>query len=134
MAKVLGVGGVFFRCKDVAATRDWYARVLGLTMNDYGGTDFLHAASAGAFPQGARTVWAPFDPPKDGEEDYFGASGSSFMMNYIVDDLDAVLTRARAEGATEAKPAEAHSYGKFGWLTDPDGRRVELWQPIEPAS
>ncbi len=129
MAGIIGVGGVFFRSTDVQALRDWYHNVLGMTLNAYGGADFLHADAARQFPTGARTIWSPFGA----DTDYFGEGGHDFMLNFIVDDLDAVLARAEAAGAAQSKPRENHDYGHFGWLTDPDGRRIELWQPIEPA-
>ncbi len=130
MAKVLGVGGIFFLCKDVDATRDWYRRVLGIQPDDYGGYGFLHKEAADAFPKAARTVWAPFKA----ESDYFAPSASDFMINLLVDDLDGVLARAKREGVDPAQPTETHDYGKFGWLMDPDGRKVELWQPFEPPA
>lgn len=125
MGRVIGIGGVFFRCRNPDATRAWYRDILGLEINAYGGSDFRHDESAAAFGEGARTVWAPFGA----ETDYFGPGGSDFMVNYIVDDLEAVRARASAAGVAEDKPAESHDYGAFAWLPDPDGRRVELWQP-----
>ena len=127
MAKVLGLGGVFFLCKDVDATREWYGRVLGIEINDYGGADFSHAESAGVFPQGAKTVWAPFK----GESDYFKPSDSPFMMNLLVDDLAGILARIKEQGVPLAQDPTEESYGKFAWVMDPDGRKVELWEPIE---
>lgn len=124
MARVLGVGGVFFTSTDSAATQAWYVRVLGMVPDAAGGLSFLHADSAAAFPQGARTVFAPF--PDAG---YFAPSAAPFMLNLIVDDLDAVLARARAEGVEEVQPREDHPYGRFGWIMDPEGRKLELWQP-----
>ena len=128
MAKILGLGGVFFVCADSEATKAWYARVLGMEPDEHGGLAFLHAQSAAAFPQGARTVFAPFP-----DVAYFAPSIATFMMNLIVDDLDAVLARARAEGVAEVQPREAHPYGLFGWIMDPDGRKIELWQPPSDA-
>jgi catechol 2,3-dioxygenase-like lactoylglutathione lyase family enzyme len=125
MGKVIGVGGVFLSSGDPDATRDWYARVLGMEPNEYGGFDFLHADSAKAFPEGARTIFAPFDAGSD----YFAPSGLPFMLNLIVDDLDAVLSRCKAEGVAQVQPAQDLEYGRFAWVLDPDGRKVELWQP-----
>lgn len=128
MANVIGVGGIFFLCSDVGATREWYARVLGMSMNDYGGADFLHGDAAAKFPQGARTIWAPFKAGSD----YFKPSDSDFMINLMVDDMDGVLARLEAEGVPlEGDPME-ESYGRFAWIMDPDGRKIELWQPTEP--
>jgi predicted enzyme related to lactoylglutathione lyase len=129
MAKVIGLGGLFFLCKDVDATRAWYGRVLGINIDDYGGSSFNHGAAAAIFPKGAQTIWAPFKA----ESDYFKPSDSDFMMNLMVDDLDGMIARIEAEGcAMEGEPIR-ESYGHFAWVMDPDGRKVELWQPVEPA-
>lgn len=125
MGKVIGVGGIFMGSSDPEALKAWYVRVLGLEVNDYGGFDFRHGDSAAAFPEGARTIFAPFDAGSD----YFAPSTLDYMINLIVDDLDAILARCVAEGVPEAQPAEAHEYGRFGWIIDPDGRKIELWQP-----
>jgi catechol 2,3-dioxygenase-like lactoylglutathione lyase family enzyme len=130
MAKVIGLGGVFFRCRDVEATRAWYQRVLGIHIDDYGGTSFGHAESAARFPEGARTIWAPFKA----DSDYFKPSEADYMLNLMVDDFDGMLGQLKAEGvALEGEPM-IESYGKFAWVMDPDGRKIELWQPVEPSS
>jgi catechol 2,3-dioxygenase-like lactoylglutathione lyase family enzyme len=130
MAKVIGLGGLFFLCKDVDATRAWYARVLGISIDDFGGTSFSHAGSAAVFPKGAMTIWAPFK----GESDYFKPSSSDFMMNLMVDDLSGILARLAAEGVPLEGEPSSESYGHFAWIMDPDGRKIELWQPVEPPS
>jgi catechol 2,3-dioxygenase-like lactoylglutathione lyase family enzyme len=127
--QVLGVGGLFMTCRDPEATRYWYVNTLGMQPNDYGGFDFLHATSAQRFPQGARSIFGLF--PAD--SDYLKPSKLPFMINLIVDDLDAVLARAAAAGAEELQPREDYDYGRFAWLLDPDGRKVELWEPREPS-
>lgn len=130
MAKVIGLGGLFFLCKDVDATRAWYTRVLGISIDSFGGTSFSHAEAAAIFPQGAMTIWAPFK----GESDYFKPSASDFMMNLMVDDLPGMLARLAQEGVPlEGEPA-SESYGHFAWVMDPDGRKIELWQPVEPPA
>lgn len=130
MAKVIGLGGVFFRCRDVEATRAWYQRVLGMDIDDYGGTSFGHAESAALFPEGARTIWAPFKA----NSDYFKPSEADYMLNLMVDDFDGMLEQLKAEDvALEGEPM-IESYGKFAWVMDPDGRKIELWQPVEPSS
>ncbi|MAP94114.1 MAG: glyoxalase [Ponticaulis sp.] len=126
MAKVIGLGGLFLHSADVAVTKAWYRKVMGFDGNDYGGWDFLHADAGKAFPNGARSIFAMFE-----KQDYFQPSTLPFMLNLMVDDLDGILERLKAEGIEECQPAESHSYGKFAWLMDPDGRKVELWQPIE---
>lgn len=126
MGKVIGLGGVFLSCADPEATKAWYVRVLGLEVNEYGGFAFRHADSARAFPEGARTIFAPFGEASG----YFAPSTLPFMLNLIVDNLDAVLARVEAEGVAQVQPAESHDYGRFAWVMDPDGRKIELWQPI----
>lgn len=130
MANVIGLGGLFFLCKDVEATRAWYRRVLGVAIDDFGGASFSHAAAAERFPKGAMTIWAPFK----GESDYFKPSSSDFMMNLMVDDMAGMLERIKAEGAELAGEPTSESYGHFAWIMDPDGRKVELWQPVEPPA
>lgn len=125
MGQVIGLGGVFFQCADPEATRDWYVRVLGLEVNEHGGFFFHHRASAERFGRGALTIFSPFAA----DTDYFAPSTLPFMFNLMVDDLDAVLARAAAEGVAEVKPRERYDYGSFGWIMDPDGRKIELWQP-----
>ncbi|KCZ51305.1 VOC family protein [Hyphomonas pacifica] len=127
MAKILGLGGIFFLCKDVEATRAWYKSVLGMEIDEYGGASFSHAESGMQFPTGARTIWAPFKAGSD----YFKPSGSDFMINLMVDDLDGMVERIRAEGGQLEGEPMIESYGKFAWVMDPDGRKIELWQPVE---
>ncbi|KCZ54718.1 hypothetical protein HY29_13650 [Hyphomonas beringensis] len=127
MAKILGLGGVFFLCKDVEATRAWYNRVLGMDMDDYGGASFLHAESGAKFPTAARTIWAPFKE----DSGYFKPSDSDFMINLMVDDLDGMMEHIREAGVELEGEPMIESYGKFAWVMDPDGRKVELWQPVE---
>lgn len=126
--RVIGLGGVFLACADPEATKTWYREVLGLSVNDYGGFHFDHRESAAAFDAGARTIFAPFPEGAD----YFAPSTLPFMVNLMVDDLDAVLARAEAAGVAQLQPAESHDYGRFAWLLDPDGRKLELWQPPAP--
>ncbi len=129
MAKVIGVGGIFFLCKDVEATRAWYTRVLGIEINDYGGHGFVQKAAADIFPRGAMTVWSPFK----GDSDYFKPSDSDWMMNLMVDDLDGILEKIAAEDVPLEGEPMTEPYGKFAWIMDPDGRKIELWQPVEAS-
>jgi predicted enzyme related to lactoylglutathione lyase len=121
MAKVLGIGGIFFRSPDPAALCAWYRKWLGVEAAPPYGANFEPAA----VPPGGLTVWAPF--PRDTA--YFGGSGQTFMINLLVDDVRAALAQVRAGGAVVAEKIEDFDYGSFGWFTDPDGNRVELWQP-----
>lgn len=121
MAQVLGIGGVFFRSPDPTALCSWYRKWLGIEA----APPFGAAFQSDAMPSGGLTVWAPF--PRD--TSYFGGSGQTFMINLIVDDLRAALAQVREGGAAVDDKIEDHDYGSFGWFTDPDGNRVELWQP-----
>lgn len=126
MSKVIGIGGIFFHCADVDATKAWYAKVIGDDTNDFGGWNFSHKEAGEQFPKGAQSIFAPFE-----KSDYFKPSDLPFMINLMVDDLDGVLARLEAEGIEQVQPRETYGYGKFAWLMDPDGRKIELWEPIE---
>ncbi len=112
----MGIGGVFFRARDPAALGRWYAEHLGIDLEDYGSARFTGDGT---------TVWSPF--PED--TDYFGPSGQRLMVNYRVRDLDAMLAQLRASGVPVDEKIEEYDYGRFGWATDPEGNRFELWQP-----
>jgi catechol 2,3-dioxygenase-like lactoylglutathione lyase family enzyme len=118
MAKVLGIGGVFFKVEDGDAVRDWYRRVLGLAIEDWGGV---------AFPPSGRgpSVWSPFAA----DTDYFAPSTQPFMINLMVDDLDGVLAMVRAAGVEPLGQDDSDPSGRFAWLLDPAGIKVELWEP-----
>ena len=128
--RVIGIGGVFFEADDPAALRAWYAEHLGMEVGP-NGWDFLWRERGEAGRPG-RTVWNPF--PR--ESDYFGPGEQQLMVNYIVDDLDALLERLRARGVEQVKPMEEYPYGRFAWVADGEGNRVELWEPpaAEPAA
>lgn len=119
MAKVLGVGGVFFKAQDTEGLRAWYRRVLGVEFSNWGSADFPH-------PDKGMTVFSAFKA----DTDYFAPSTQPFMVNLIVDDLDGVLERVRAEGV-EVLGRQDESYGSFAWVMDPAGTKLELWEPKE---
>ena len=123
---VLGVGGVFIKCEDPEASKAWYRDVLGLEPNQYGGFDFLHGASAEAFGGGGRTIFSHFEEAVE----YFGPSEKPFMINLMVDDLDAMIARLEGKGVALVGGPETYDYGKFAWIMDPDGIKLELWQPL----
>ena len=123
MGRVLGIGGVFFKAADPAAVSDWYRRVLGFEMAEWGGV---------VFPQQAAgyQVWSLFKA----DTDYFDPSPHALMINLIVDDLDAVLAQARAEGVEPLKRDDSDPSGRFAWVLDPAGIKLELWQPLKDPS
>lgn len=123
MAKVLGLGGLFFKAADPEATRSWYDRVLGIGFGSWGGTVF-DPADAAAQP-GAGTVFSPFDA----DTSYFKPSQSDVMFNLMVDDLAGMLERCAAEGVEPYGEVLDEPNGRFAHIIDPDGRKVELWEP-----
>lgn len=119
MKRVVGIGGIFFKAKNPEVLRAWYQTHLGIDVQAWGGTAFPWDR-----PEGM-TVWSVFpDTPE-----HFAPSTAPFMVNYVVEDLDAVLAALRAEGCEVDPKVDDSEYGKFGWVTDPEGNRVELWQP-----
>jgi len=124
MARVTGIGGVFFKAKDPDGLRDWYRRHLGLEVQEWGGVAFRWNSPDAPNPNGT-TAWSIF--PNTNE--YFAPSTAPFMVNYIVDDLQSLLSALRAEGCAVDDKTETSDYGKFGWVMDPEGNRVELWEP-----
>src|SRR5262245_65962402 len=125
MAKITGIGGVFFKSKgDSAALAEWYRKHLGMTLEDFGGA-ILKWPDDKAEDRGL-TVWHTAD--KDSQ--WFSPSKSSFMINYRVDDLDALVAQLRRDGVEIVKGPEVDDNGRFAWVMDPDGNKVELWQPM----
>jgi predicted enzyme related to lactoylglutathione lyase len=122
MAKVIGVGGVFVKTADIAAWKGWYARVLDLSLEDFGGAVFPNPAIG-------YSVFAPFAA----DSDYFDPSPHALMVNLIVDDLDGILARAAEAGETPLSRQDGE-YGRFAHLIDPAGVKVELWEPPKPTA
>jgi predicted enzyme related to lactoylglutathione lyase len=128
MARVTGIGGVFLRSRDPKAMAKWYAEHLGITLSDFNGTGFQWADEV---PAGTgMTAWSAF--PQD--TSYFGEGEQSAqqqtMINYRVDDLDALLATLSASGVWIDPKREDYAYGRFAWIKDCDGNRLELWQPL----
>ena len=124
MEKVLGIGGVFFRARDRKALARWYRDHLGLPVDE----EWCMAVLPLEHPddrESARTVWSAFAH----DTDYFGRPENAFMVNYRVRDLRAMLDQLRAAGCDVDDRTEESELGKFGWVTDPEGNRVELWEP-----
>lgn len=123
MERVLGIGGVFFRARDRERLAAWYRDHLGVPVEAWNGGIFRWRELD---PKGdAFTVWTLF--PED--TDYFGPARKPFMVNFRVADLGAMLAQLRAAGCEVDPREESSEYGKFGWVTDPEGNRVELWEP-----
>jgi len=123
--RVTGLGGFFFKTVNPAATREWYKNHLGIPTNDYGWT-FRWKDSEG---KDGATQWSPFQE----ESAYFSPSDKPFMMNFRVHDLEALLELLKEEGVTIVGEMETYEYGKFAWILDPDGHKIELWEPIDSA-
>lgn len=125
MAKALGIGGVFFKAREPRALADWYATWLGIELNPH----FCGAVfPPTAMPPGGYTVWSAFEA----DTAYFDPSGNRFMFNLVVDDLEGALEQVARGGAQLSGTPEQSELGSFGWFVDPEGNKVELWQP--PAS
>jgi predicted enzyme related to lactoylglutathione lyase len=123
--KVTGIGGVFFKCNDPEKMKEWYSSNLGLVKNEYGSVfEFRKSETP---DQKAYAVWSPF--PKD--TDYFNPSEKEFMVNYRVDDIEALLKELKESGVTVTDEIETYDYGKFVHILDPEGNKIELWEPID---
>jgi predicted enzyme related to lactoylglutathione lyase len=124
MPRVTGIGGVFMKAKDPKALKAWYQRHLGVPLEEWGGAAFAWRSAEN--PDGVgTTVWSLFEDTSD----YFDPSPSRFMINYRVDDLHGLLAALRSEGCDVDEKVQDYEYGKFGWVMDPEGNRVELWEP-----
>jgi predicted enzyme related to lactoylglutathione lyase len=125
MAKVTGIGGVFFKSTgDSKALAAWYQKHLGMALEDFGGAVLKWPEDPA--DDGGLTVWCLAG--KDSE--WFSPSTSSFMINYRVDDLGEMLEQLRADGIEAVAGPESHENGKFAWIMDPEGNKVELWEPM----
>jgi len=123
--RITGVGGVFFKAKDPKALAAWYRDVLGLPLESWGGAALRYDA-----PRHPPVLaWNAFAASTT----YFGPSTSEFMINYAVDDMDACRTRLRAQGVEILKRADDEN-GRFAWILDPEGHKIELWEPKRTAS
>lgn len=121
--RVTGLGGFFFKSKDPDQIKDWYKTHLGLPIDDYG-CSFWWKDKKG---NDCMTQWSPF---KDDTE-YFQPSKKQFMMNFRVENLHELLAILKEEGVTVVGEVEEYDYGKFGWILDPEGNKIELWEPVD---
>jgi len=120
MKRVTGIGGIFFKAKDPKALSAWYKQHLGIDVQEWGGAAFT-------WTEGGTTAWSI----NKMDSDYFAPSTAPFMINYRVADLAALLQALREEGCNVVDKMDDSEFGKFGWVIDPEGNKVELWQPPE---
>lgn len=124
--RILGIGGIFFKSANQQQMREWYGKHLGLA--DKGGGVMMSWREKDNPEKEHVTVWTLFP----GNTKYFEPSQAAFMVNYIVDDLDALLERLQQEGVKIDPKRQNEDYGRFAWIYDPDGNKIELWQPLTP--
>ena len=124
MQRVTGIGGIFFKATDPKALSAWYQQHLGIDVANWGGAVFEWGGDNS--PKGM-TIWSPFAA----DTQYMSPGTASFMLNFRVADLDALLALLKKEGCQVMDETESSEQGKFGWVIDPEGNKVELWQPAE---
>ena len=124
MKRVTGIGGIFFKAKDAPALQAWYKRHLGIDVQEWGGTAFTWTDGEGK-PVAGTTIWSI----GSAQGDHFAPSTATFMVNYRVEDLYALVKVLREEGCNVLDKIDDSEYGKFAWVIDPEGNKVELWQP-----
>ena len=125
LKRVTGIGGLFFKTEDPAKLKEWYKTHLGFNVDDYGCTFWWKDNKN----KPASTQWSPFK----NDTTYFSPSKKDFMFNYRVENLVDLLTKLKDEGVTIVGEIEEYEYGKFGWILDPEGNKIELWEPIDSA-
>jgi predicted enzyme related to lactoylglutathione lyase len=123
--RVTGIGGFFFKCENPNQIKDWYKNHLGIPTDQYGWTFWWKDKDG----NDCSTQWSPFES----KTTYFNPSEKKFMMNFRVDDLEALLVVLKEEGVTIVGEMESYDYGKFSWILDPEGNKIELWEPIDKA-
>ena len=124
MKRVTGIGGIFFKAKDAKALHAWYRQHLGIDVQPWGGASFTSTGADGK-PVAETTAWLIASE----KSDQFAPSAAPFMVNYRVEDLDALIKALREEGCNVLDEVSDSEYGKFGWVIDPEGNKIELWQP-----
>ncbi|HNP49646.1 MAG TPA: VOC family protein [Bacteroidia bacterium] len=123
--KVTGIGGIFFKCKDPGKLKEWYKNNLGLQTDKYG-TNFVWYQGADSTKKGY-TQWSPFVESTK----YFGSEKQDFMINYRVDNLEALIREFKQTGVVMVDTMESYNYGKFIHILDNEGNKVELWEPVD---
>jgi len=123
--KVTGIGGVFFKARDPEKIKEWYGTQLGLAINDYGSAfEFRNAKQ----PEEINYLsWSPFEQ----NSDYFDPSKKEFMINYRVQNLDGLLVKLKAAGVEILDEVQNYEYGRFVHIMDPEGNKIELWEPVD---
>jgi predicted enzyme related to lactoylglutathione lyase len=124
MKRVTGIGGIFFKAIDPVALRAWYKGHLGIDVQDWGGAAFRWTDASGD-PVAGTTIWTV----GEASGEYFAPGAASFMINYRVADLHGLVAALRSEGCKVLEKIEESEYGKFAWVIDPEGNKVELWEP-----
>jgi predicted enzyme related to lactoylglutathione lyase len=124
MKRVTGIGGIFIKSADTKRLRDWYKTHLGIEVEAWGGTAFSWAGPHNPDGHGT-TVWNVFEASSN----YFDPGKAPFMVNYRVENLHALVAALRTEGCEVIGKIDESEYGKFGWVMDPDGNKIELWEP-----
>lgn len=119
MQRVTGIGGIFFKARDPAALRSWYQRHLGIDVQDWGG------AVVGGGGKDPTTVWSIFAA----DNEAFAEGSAPFVVNYRVADLPTLLAALRQEACHVLDKVDESEFGKFGWVIDPEGNKIELWEP-----
>ena len=125
MKKVTGFGGIFYKAEDPKASMAWYKNHLGIQVNDEYGATFRWRTDADP-KRNAYTAWSPMESTTP----YFNPSEKPFMLNFRVENLEALLEELASNGVLPLGPIEVYSYGKFAHIMDPDGIKIELWEPI----
>jgi predicted enzyme related to lactoylglutathione lyase len=123
--RVIGIGGVFFKSPDHARSREWYAQQLGIEHGNDGAMFKWRSVPDSGPATDYLTIWSIFPSASK----YFDPSPAPFMMNYIVDDLDAILAKLAKNGVRIDPKRDDFDYGRFAWIYDPDGNKIELWEP-----
>ena len=124
MKRVTGIGGIFFNARDPVTLRAWYKTHLGIDVQEWGGAAFTWTDAEGN-PKAGTTIWSI----GDASSNHFAPSTAPFMVNYRVADLHALVATLRAEGCNVLEKIDVSEYGKFAWVIDPEGNKVELWEP-----
>jgi predicted enzyme related to lactoylglutathione lyase len=125
MKKVTGIGGIFFKTSDPEKIKEWYHKNLGLVVDAYGSPfEFRNADDPNQINY---LQWSPFKK----DTSYFEPSKKEFMINYRVADLEALVKELKADGVTVCDEIETYEYGKFVHIMDPDGNKIELWEPVD---